>query len=133
MAPGLSAGALLMLARLSSVLGFVLMAVRGIFGKWIYRKSAAARIRRIRQEFPDPDQRRAVLAAQGGTSWLAVLGGFVLLSVPDPDQRRAVLAAQGGTSWLAVLGGFVLLSVASSAVVLLMGPNLDAVVRLLYG
>lgn len=103
LAPGLSAGALLMLARLSSVLGFVLMAVRGIFGKWLYRKSAAARIRRIRQEFPDPDQRRAVLAAQGGTSWLAVLGGFVLLSV------------------------------ASSVVVLLMGPNLDAVVRLLYG
>ena len=103
LAPGLSANTLLMLARLSSALSFVLMAARGIFGKWLYRKSAGARIRRIREEFPDPDQRRAVLTAQGGTSWLAVLGGFVLLSV------------------------------ASSAVVLLMGPNLEAVVRVFYG
>ncbi len=36
-------------------LSFVLMAARGIFGKWLYRKSAGARIRRIREEFPDPE------------------------------------------------------------------------------
>ena len=43
------------------------------------RRSAAARIRRIRAEFPDPEQRRAVLNAQGGVSFAACIGAFILL------------------------------------------------------
>lgn len=80
-APGLSSGALLVLARIMSLLSFVLMLVRGLFAKWFYRKSAAAQIRRIRKEFPDAAQRRAVLRAQGGVSWAAVMGSMVLLMV----------------------------------------------------
>ena len=49
------------------------MLVRGLYGKWLYRRSAAARIRRIRAEFPDPEQRRAVLNAQGGVSFAACI------------------------------------------------------------
>ena len=55
--------------------------VRGMYGKWLYRKSAADRIRKIRSEFPDEAQRKAVLAAQGGVSFAAVFGCFLLLMV----------------------------------------------------
>ena len=55
--------------------------VRGLYGKWLYRRSAAARIRRIRAEFPDPEQRRAVLNAQGGVSIAACIGAFILLMI----------------------------------------------------
>ena len=57
------------------------MVLRGMYGKWLYRKSAAARIRRIQNEFPDAEQRRAVLSAQGGTSLAAVFGSLALLFV----------------------------------------------------
>ena len=49
------------------------MIVRGLYGKWLYRQSAAGKIRRIRAEFPDAAQRKAVLCAQGGTSWAAAV------------------------------------------------------------
>jgi len=80
LSPGLSNSALLMLSRVCSFLGFLLMVLRGMYGKWLYRKSAAARIRRIQNEFPDAEQRRAVLSAQGGTSLAAVFGSLALLS-----------------------------------------------------
>lgn len=76
---GISASALVVLSRIMSLLSFVLMLVRGLYGKWLYRRSAAARIRRIRAEFPDPEQRRAVLNAQGGVSIAACIGAFILL------------------------------------------------------
>ena len=79
LAPGLSTSTLLTLSRVCSVLSFLLMIVRGLYGKWLYRRSAAARIRRIRAEFPDPEQRRAVLNAQGGVSFAACIGAFILL------------------------------------------------------
>ena len=79
------------------------MLVRGMFAKWFYRKSAAEHIRRIRAEFPDAAQRKAVLCAQGGTSWAAVLGCLVLLMV------------------------------IGSAFTLLLGPNVDALIHLVYG
>lgn len=79
--PAISNSALDVLARTASVLSFVLMALRGLYGKWLYRKSSAERIRHIRDEFPDADQRRAVLEAQGGVSWAAVFGAGVLLAV----------------------------------------------------
>ena len=81
LAPALSSSALIVLSRVMSLLSFVLMLVRGLYAKWFYRKSAAAQIKRIRSEFPDAAQRRAVLAAQGGVSWAAVIGSFVLLMV----------------------------------------------------
>lgn len=81
LAAGLSTTALVVLSRVMSVLGFALVLVRTLFAKWLYRKSAAERIRRIRAEFPDPQQRRAVLSAQGGVSFAAVIGAFVLLMV----------------------------------------------------
>ena len=91
-----STGALVILSQIMSALSFILMLVRGLYGKWFYRKSAAARIQRIRAEFPDPEQRRAVLCAQGGVSLAACVGAFILLMV---------------------IGG---------ACSMLLGPNLDA-------
>ena len=78
---GLSTTTLVILSRVMSILSFVLVMVRTLFAKWLYRKSAASHIRRIRSEFPDEVQRRAVLNAQGGVSWAAVVGAFVLLMV----------------------------------------------------
>lgn len=78
---GLDTGTVAVLSRIVSVLSFVLMLFRTLFAKWLYRKSAAARIRRIRAEFPDANQRRVVLAAQGGVSIAAVIGAMVLLMV----------------------------------------------------
>ena len=69
LAPAMSASALTVFARVCSVLSFVLMLVRGMYGKWLYRKSAADHIRRIQSEFPDAQQRQAVLRAQGGVSF----------------------------------------------------------------
>lgn len=95
-APNLSENTLFLLARIATVLSFVLMVVRTLYAKWLYRKSSAEQIRRIRADFPDADKRQAVLAAQGGVSWAAVFGSLVLL---------------------AVVGGFLSL---------LMGPNISA-------
>ena len=103
LAPAWSHGTLLVFARLCSFLSFLLMIVRGMYGKWLYRRCAADRIRRIQKEFPDAEQRRAVLRAQGGTSFAAVFGCFALL---------------------AVLG---------SAFTLLLGPDLQSVLDLFYG
>lgn len=80
-APAISDAALLLLSRVMTFLSFALMLGRGLYGKWLYRRSAAAQIKRIRNEFPDASKRRAVLAAQGGVSPAAVLGSFVLLMV----------------------------------------------------
>ena len=99
----MSASALTVFARVCSVLSFVLMLVRGMYGKWLYRKSAAEKIKRIRAEFPDAAQRKAVLAAQGGVSIAAVFGCFLLLMV------------------------------VGSAATLLLGPNVDALINLVYG
>lgn len=77
--PSISSSTLIILSRAASALSFVLMVVRGLYAKWLYRKSSVARIQRIQKEFPDPEKRRAVLSAQGGVSLAAVLGAFVLL------------------------------------------------------
>ena len=103
LAPAMSASALTVFARVCSVLSFVLMLVRGMYGKWLYRKSAADHIRRIQSEFPDARQRQAVLRAQGGVSFGAVF-----------------------------LCGL-LLSVCGSAFTLLLGPDLQAILNAFYG
>ena len=48
-------------------------------------------------------------------------------------MRKAVLAAQGGVSIAAVFGCFLLLMVVGSAATLLLGPNVDALINLVYG
>ena len=102
-APALSASALTVLARVCSLLSFLLMLVRGMYGKWLYRRSAASRIRRIQSEFPDARQRQAVLRAQGGVSFGAVFLCLLLLTV----------------------GG--------SLFTLLLGPDLQALFNAFYG
>ena len=101
-APGFSSSTLVVLTRIASVASFVMMIVRGIYGKYLYRKSAADRIRRIQANFPDSDQRAFVLRAQGGVSWAAVVGAFMLLMV-----FGAIFS-------------------------LFLGPNLEAVLNMLY-
>ena len=44
-----------------------------------------------------------------------------------------MLCAQGGTSWAAVFGCFVLLMVLGSAFTLLLGPDVNALLNLVYG
>lgn len=63
----------------ASVLSFFAMIIRGIFGLYMYKQSAAAQIRQIRSEYTDPIKREYVLSAQGGTSFAAVIGAFFLL------------------------------------------------------
>ena len=103
MASAMSDSTMVMMDGLCSALSFLLMVVRGMYGKWLYRKSAADRIRKIRSEFPDEAQRKAVLAAQGGVSFAAVFGCFLLLMV------------------------------IGSASTLLLGLYLDALLYLIYG
>ena len=103
LAPAMSSTALVAFSRVCSVLGFALMLLRGMFGKWLYRQSAKEHIRRIQSEFPDADQRQAVLAAQGGVSFAAVFGSFMFLLL------------------------------VGSAASLLLGPDLDALLKVLYG
>ena len=77
----ISSTAIVVLSRIMTVFSFALVMLRTLYAKWLYRKSAAERIRRIRAEFPDAAQRRAVLSAQGGVSIAGVIGAFVLLMV----------------------------------------------------
>ena len=88
---GLSSGTLVLLSRIMSLLSFVLVLVRTLFAKWFYRKSAAQHIKRIRREFPDAAQRRAVLSAQGGVSWAAVIGAFILLMGPNLEALAGLI------------------------------------------
>ena len=78
---GISSTVIVILSRIMTVLSFALVMLRTLYAKWLYRKSAAERIRRIRAEFPDPEQRRAVLNAQGGVSIAACIGAFILLMI----------------------------------------------------
>ena len=103
LAPAMSASALTIFARVCSVLSFLLMLVRGLYGKWLYRRSAASHIRRIQSEFPDPNQRQAVLRAQGGVSFGAVflcllflmVGGSAFTLLLGPDLQALINAFAG--------------------------------------
>ena len=64
LAPAMSASALTVFARVCSVLSFVLMLVRGMYGKWLYRKSAADHIRRIQSLVQLQAEMRAHASAQ---------------------------------------------------------------------
>ena len=65
----------------ASIASFAVMVLSGMFAKYLYRRSAAERIRRIEAEFPDKAKREAVLRAQGGVSWAAVVGVCTLMMV----------------------------------------------------
>ena len=100
-APPVSASSLLFLAQLASIASFAVMVLSGMFAKYLYRRCAAERIRRIEAEFPEKAKREAVLRAQGGVSWAAVVGVCTLMMV------------------------------AGAVFSLLLGPNVDAVMSLL--
>ena len=101
LAPSISSSSLMFLAQIASIASFVVMVVCGMFAKYLYRCTAAERIRRIEVEFPDKSKREAVLRAQGGVSWAAVVGICTAMIV------------------------------AGAAFSLLLGPNIDAVAGLL--
>lgn len=101
LAPPISSSSLILMAQLASILSFVVMVISGMFAKYFYRRSAAERIRRIEAEFPEKDKREAVLRAQGGVSWAAVVGVFTAMIV------------------------------AGALFSLLLGPNVEAVANLL--
>ena len=101
LAPAIDPSSLLLAAQITSILSFVVMVFSGMFAKYLYRRTAAQRIRRIQAEFPDRAQREAVLRAQGGVSWAAVVGVTTLLIV------------------------------AGAVFSLMLGPNAEAVVTLL--
>jgi hypothetical protein len=103
LAPALSDTAISIMSTVASVIGFVLMVVRGMYGFYFYRKSAAARIRRVQARYDEPNVRGFALSEQGGTSVVAVLAAMALLAFL-------------GTLFTSLLG-----------------PDLDAVVSLLYG
>ncbi len=100
-APPVNASFLVLLAQIASIASFAVMVLSGMFAKYLYRKTAAERIRRIQTEFPDKDKREAVLRAQGGVSWAAVVGVCTAMVV------------------------------AGALFSLLLGPNLDAIIGLL--
>lgn len=102
LAPALSPTAMSVLSWVASIASFVLMVIRGLYGFYFYKKSAAERIRRIEAAYPDPEKRSFVLSAQGGISIAAVVGAFIALMV---------------------LG---------SLFSLLLGPDLEAVLNTLY-
>ena len=52
---GISSTAIVVLSRIMTVFSFALVMLRTLYAKWLYRKSAAERIRRIRAEHPDVD------------------------------------------------------------------------------
>ena len=101
LAPAISPSALLLWAQLSSIASFVVMVLSGMFAKYLYLRAAAARIHRIQAEFPEKARREAVLRAQGGVSWAAVVGVctlmlvlgalFSLLLGPNLDALAALL------------------------------------------
>ena len=101
LAPSISVSSLLFLAQLASIVSFAVLVLSGMFAKYLYRRSAAERIRRIEAEFPDKAKREAVLRAQGGVSWAAVVGVCTLMMV------------------------------AGAVFSLLLGPNVDAILNLL--
>ncbi len=102
-APALSSTTLTLLVQLASILGFVVMVVRGMYGKFLYLRSAEARIRRIRAQFPKAAQREVVLRAQGGVSWAAVVGIYAALIV-----LGAVFSLLLGPNMSAVTGMLIL-------------------------
>ncbi len=77
LAPALSTGTMTVLSWIASIASFILMVIRGMYGFYFYKKSAAERIRRIQAAYPDPEKRSFVLSAQGGISVAAVIGAFV--------------------------------------------------------
>ena len=91
---GISSTAIVVLSRIMTVFSFALVMLRTLYAKWLYRKSAAERIRRIRAEFPDAAQRRAVLSAGvvGACVLLMVLGACAtVLMGPNLDALAGML------------------------------------------
>ena len=91
LAPGLSTSTLLTLSRVCSVLSFLLMIVRGLYGKWLYRQSAAEKIRRIRAGVPG----RGTAQSRALRSGRHQLGRRARLSGPAHGHWQRVHPAAG--------------------------------------
>lgn len=89
---GLSITALNALMNVAFVLSWVMMVVRGMVALWLYRETAASRIRAILARWKDEGSQRAALHALGGTSISAAILYGVLISV----LTSAVLLKLGG-------------------------------------
>ena len=79
---GISTTALNALVNVAFVLSCVTMVVRGMVALWLYRDTAAKRIRAILARWQDEGSRRAALNALGGTSiGAAICYGLRVFSV----------------------------------------------------
>ena len=78
---GISSAVLSGLTAAAGVLDFSIMFFRGLYGFYLYKRSAEAHIRRIQKECPDAQRRSYILSAQGGTSIAAVLLAFLGIAV----------------------------------------------------
>lgn len=78
---GMSADFLYRLAATASVLTLPMMFFRGFYGVYWYKNESIKQINKIRDAYPDANQRQYVLRAKGGTSWSAVflLAGIMIL------------------------------------------------------
>ena len=79
---GLSADLLFRLGSACTVLSSALMVLRALYAHYWYKKTMSSRIHTAMEQFPDPKQRKYVLAAKGGTSWgavLALLGTYLVI------------------------------------------------------
>jgi hypothetical protein len=100
---GLAASVVTGLLSAAYVMHFALMMLRGLYGFYLYKRSAESRIQRIRAEYPQDGQRAAVLRAQGGTSFgavclaaLAIVGFYVIVELLLGPNTSALLAAFNG-------------------------------------
>lgn len=89
---GLSAAALQPLLNIAWLLSWALMLVRGLVALWLYRGTAAQRIRNIQARWKDDGSQRAALNALGGTS----IGAAIAYSLLNYMLLILVLVKLGG-------------------------------------
>lgn len=98
---GLSVTALKTLMDVAFVLSWVMMIVRGMVALWLYRETAANRIRAILARWKDEGSQQAALNALGGTS----IGAAILYGVLISALTTAVLFKLGGPELFATYAG----------------------------
>lgn len=101
-APALSQDVLFTISQIASILSWVVMMLRGLYGTYLYQISAANSIKKITARAKSDTEKWLMLKLYGGTSWPAVILAMT----------AAVLFANGCAA--------------------LMGPEFDAMLELLY-
>ncbi len=89
---GLSAASLQPLVNIAWVLSWALMLVRGLVALWLYRNTAAQRIRIIQARWKDDGSQRAALNALGGTS----IGAAIAYSLFNTMLLGTIMLKLGG-------------------------------------